>query len=152
MFSDKYIHQIRNGLNIRNKHISFWAELIKKQNTNTWLNIKTKNNSIVDIRHVFRKLSLRVNRLIRVSYGPFTLQNSNQPGYINEVEIPRDIGNYLYDEKRHTMNDKIEKIDRTRLLINSNKDSFEEKVIRLAESKKHRLLKEAEEDSERKSK
>jgi len=60
MFSEEKLRKIRQGVYYNMKRIHLWVELIRKQNTNTWLHIKATNNNVQDIRNVFRKLSLRV--------------------------------------------------------------------------------------------
>ncbi len=44
-----------------------------------------------EIRRVMRKLSLRVNRLIRIKYGPYSLGMVPQPNDLVEVSITEDI-------------------------------------------------------------
>jgi len=45
-----------------------------RQNTNTWLHMKLYEGKNNEIRRVMRKYSLRVNRLKRERYGPYTLE------------------------------------------------------------------------------
>jgi 23S rRNA pseudouridine2605 synthase len=52
-----------------------------------------KNN---EIRRVMRKLSLRVNRLIRVKYGPYTLGMVPEVNDLVEVSISDEIRRLLY--------------------------------------------------------
>jgi 23S rRNA pseudouridine2605 synthase len=52
--------------------------------SNTWLFITLYEGKNREIRKVMEYLGLRVNRLIRVSYGPFTLGDL-EPGQIKEV-------------------------------------------------------------------
>ncbi len=49
----------------------------EKQGTNTWLSITLREGKNREIRKVMEALGLRVNRLIRVSYGPFNLGKMN---------------------------------------------------------------------------
>lgn len=49
-----------------------------------------------EIRRVMRKLSLRVNRLIRIKYGPYSLGMVPQPNDLVEVSITEDIRQILY--------------------------------------------------------
>ena len=135
MFTEAKLNQIRQGIKIRMKTIKYWAEIIKKQNTNTWLHIKTHDNSLINIRQLFRKLSLRVNRLIRISYGPFTLNDSKNPGDIYQVEIPRTVGNYVTEFRRHKMSDAVDKLNETKILVKQEKESFEQKLIDSAKVK-----------------
>ena len=52
-----------------------------------------KNN---EIRRVMRKYSLRVNRLIRVSYGPYTIGLVPEPNKLAEVSVQPEIRRLLY--------------------------------------------------------
>lgn len=51
---------------------------------NTWLMITLKEGKNREIRKVMNHLGLQVNRLIRLSYGPFTLDDL-KPGEIRDV-------------------------------------------------------------------
>jgi 23S rRNA pseudouridine2605 synthase len=52
-----------------------------------------KNN---EIRRVMRKFSLRVNRLIRTAYGPYTLGQVPNPNDLVEVPVSPVIRKILY--------------------------------------------------------
>jgi 23S rRNA pseudouridine2605 synthase len=52
-----------------------------------------KNN---EIRRVMRKLSLRVNRLVRTHYGPYNLGLIPNPDDLQEVSITPEIRKILY--------------------------------------------------------
>ena len=52
-----------------------------------------KNN---EIRRLMRKYSLRVNRLKRVSYGPYTLEHIPNPNDLQEVRVAADIRKLMY--------------------------------------------------------
>lgn len=52
-----------------------------------------KNN---EIRRVMRKLSLRVNRLIRVKYGPYSLGMVPEPNDLVEVSVSEEIRRLMY--------------------------------------------------------
>jgi hypothetical protein len=125
MFDDSKLDKIRVGVNINMKKIRLWAEVIRKQTTNTWLHIKAYNNAIVDIRNVFRKLSLRVNRIIRIRYGPFTLGNCRNPNDLAETNIPKNVNNYLYYHLKEKIKLKLRKLDDTKL------ESMKEELIHL---------------------
>ena len=74
MFSEEKLMKIRKGIRMNGMMYGpYICELIKRQNTNTWLHMKLYEGRNNEIRRVMRKLSLRVNRLVRVSYGPYTL-------------------------------------------------------------------------------
>lgn len=66
------------------------AEVIQKDSkpslrSNTWLYITLYEGKNREIRKVMGHLGLRVNRLIRVTYGPFALGDLT-PGQVKEVE------------------------------------------------------------------
>ncbi len=56
----------------------------EKPGTNTWLSVTLREGKNREIRRVMEALGLKVNRLIRVSYGPFNLGSMN-PSTVEEV-------------------------------------------------------------------
>ena len=56
-----------------------------------------KNN---EIRRVMRKFSLRVNRLIRVKYGPYSLGSVPEPNNLQEVTVTKSIQRLIYQYYR----------------------------------------------------
>ena len=112
--------------------IKLWVELIRKQNSNTWVHIKAFNNSIIDIRNVFRKLSLRVNRIIRTNYGPYSIGGLKNPGDIIETNVHRVVNKYLYFRYREKTQILKRKLDDTKLeqiKLNLLKEQKSEKKI-----------------------
>ena len=61
------------------------AKLDRVQGANVWLTIGLREGKNREVRNVLRSLGLHVNRLIRVSYGPFQLAEL-APGAIEEVK------------------------------------------------------------------
>ncbi len=61
------------------------ATFDREQGANVWLTIGLKEGKNREVRNILGKLGLDVNRLIRVSYGPFQLQDL-QPGAIDAVK------------------------------------------------------------------
>ena len=59
-----------------------------------------KNN---EIRRVMRKFSLRVNRLIRVKYGPYSLGTVPEPNDFQEVPVVASIQRILFQYYRDRM-------------------------------------------------
>lgn len=133
MFDDKKLEKIRGGATINMKKIRFWAEVIRKQSTNTWLHIKTRDNSIIDIRNLFRKFSLRVNRIIRTRYGPFTLENSRMPNDLSEAAVPTNVNNYLYYHYKEKVKAKLRKLDDTKI------EAMKEDLIHLQRVENQRI-------------
>lgn len=128
MFTDEKINKIRAGIRINMKIVKFWAELIHKQNSNTWVHIKSYNNSITDIRNVFRRLSLRVNRLIRTNYGPYSLGGIKHPGELTEAVVTKNINNYMHYRYKQKAQNTMRKLDDTKLEEIKNKIILQQKI------------------------
>ena len=56
----------------------------RQQGSNSWLSVSLKEGKNREIRRVMEHLNLKVNRLIRVSYGPFQLGNMKK-GEVVEI-------------------------------------------------------------------
>ena len=74
-----------DGVSYRSIIAEIDEEAKEKSGANTWLNITLKEGKNREIRKVMEALGLRVNRLIRVSYGPFQL-GTMTPGSVQEVK------------------------------------------------------------------
>jgi 23S rRNA pseudouridine2605 synthase len=61
------------------------ATLDREQGANVWLSFAIKEGKNREVRKVLESLGLKVNRLIRVSYGPFELSRLDD-GAVEEVE------------------------------------------------------------------
>jgi 16S rRNA U516 pseudouridylate synthase RsuA-like enzyme len=140
MFTDEKLQRIRNGVMIGGKLVKFWAEVINKQNTNTWMHIKAYNNSLVSIRDVFTRLSLRINRIIRTDYGPFTIGRVRQPGALTETTIPKNINYYLMHRLKEKTQKCLRKLDDTKLEEVKHKMITEQRKQRVLSSRHNKLL------------
>ena len=68
--------QLEKGVNVDGvQYGSITASLDKKQGGNSWLTMVLREGKNREIRRVLEHFDLRVNRLIRVSYGEFQLGN-----------------------------------------------------------------------------
>lgn len=69
------LDKLKNGITIdRVKYKSIEAEIDSEQKgANTWVTITLQEGKNREIRRVMEHLNLQVNRLIRISYGPFNL-------------------------------------------------------------------------------
>ncbi len=83
------------------KYGAITATLEKKQGDNVWLTMILREGKNREIKNVLGTLGLEVNRLIRTSYGPFTLTGL-ETGAI--VEVPRKI---LRDQLGALWSDKL---------------------------------------------
>jgi 23S rRNA pseudouridine2605 synthase len=61
------------------------ARLDRQQGGNVWLNLAFREGKNREVKKVLEALGLAVNRLIRVSYGPFALGDL-PPGAVEEVK------------------------------------------------------------------
>jgi 23S rRNA pseudouridine2605 synthase len=60
------------------------AKLERQQSANAWITLELSEGKNREVRRVLEALGLKVNRLIRTSYGPFQLGNL-EPGAIEEI-------------------------------------------------------------------
>lgn len=74
----KKLDILKKGITVEGIHYkSIEAEIdegaAEKSGTNTWLNVTLREGKNREIRRVMEAIGLSVNRLIRISYGPFQL-------------------------------------------------------------------------------
>ncbi len=73
---EKQLKKLKHGVTIEGvDYQSVDAKLEKEQGDNVWLNVAIKEGKNREVRKVMEHIGLQVNRLIRVSYGPFQLGN-----------------------------------------------------------------------------
>jgi 23S rRNA pseudouridine2605 synthase len=79
------IKKLEKGISIDGiNYASIKATIDSTKGTNTWLTVSLTEGKNREIRKVMEFLGLSVNRLIRVSYGPFQLGNMKK-GEISEI-------------------------------------------------------------------
>ncbi|MBC7138505.1 MAG: pseudouridine synthase [Defluviimonas sp.] len=77
---------LRRGLTIEgDAFLPMEVELDRQQGANAWLTVGIREGKNREIRRAMSAVGLIVNRLIRVSYGPFRL-NDMKPGDVIEVK------------------------------------------------------------------
>jgi 23S rRNA pseudouridine2605 synthase len=77
--------RLKNGISIEGIHYGpIEARIDKEQGDNTWLSFAIREGKNREVKLVCEHLGLRVNRLIRISFGPFQL-GELKPGGIDEV-------------------------------------------------------------------
>ena len=68
------LNQLRRGIRIGDEQFRPMTVSIERQNSaNCWLSVQLTEGRNREIRRTFAAIGLTVNRLIRVSYGPFRL-------------------------------------------------------------------------------
>jgi len=79
---------LRDGITVDGiRYGAIEATLERQQGANVWLSFAIREGKNREVRNVLRSLDLHVNRLIRVSYGPFTLDDLPE-GAVREVDTP----------------------------------------------------------------
>jgi 23S rRNA pseudouridine2605 synthase len=97
------LESLKKGITIDGIHYKSILAVPEKGKTgaNTWLSVILQEGKNREIRRVMEALDLQVNRLIRVAYGPFNLDDLPK-GAAKEVKdhIMRDqIAGYFKGEK-----------------------------------------------------
>jgi 23S rRNA pseudouridine2605 synthase len=79
------LDRLRNGITIDSVHYgAIEATLDREQGANVWLTFAIREGKNREVRNVLGHLGLQVNRLIRVSFGPFQLGELAE-GEVEEV-------------------------------------------------------------------
>lgn len=99
------------------------VEVENRQNTNTWLHMKLYEGKNNEIRRVMRKQSLRVNRLIRTKYGPYTLGQVPEPNMITEVPVVSSLRRIMFQYYR----------DRTKQANTMVREQEDKKTVKAAQ-------------------
>ncbi|MDG2407347.1 MAG: pseudouridine synthase [Paracoccaceae bacterium] len=81
--SDAQLDPLRRGMTVdRETFQSMTVTIDRQQGANAWLTVSLREGKNREIRRALQDVGLAVNRLIRISYGPFQLANLK----IGEVE------------------------------------------------------------------
>ena len=83
--NDEMLAPLRKGLLVGGeKFLPMNVSLDRQQGANAWLTIGLREGKNREIRRAMEDVGLNVNRLIRVSYGPFQL-GQLKPGEVEEI-------------------------------------------------------------------
>ncbi|MEZ5961041.1 MAG: pseudouridine synthase [Hyphomonadaceae bacterium] len=83
--SQEELDALRNGITVDGvRYGSIDAKLERGGGANSWITVSITEGKNREVRRVLDALGLRVNRLIRTSYGPFQL-GTLPPGAVEEV-------------------------------------------------------------------
>ena len=81
--TQQQLDTLRGGLTVDGIHYgSIEATLDREQGANVWLTLALREGKNREVRNVLGALDLKVNRLIRVSYGPFQLGELPEGGVV----------------------------------------------------------------------
>lgn len=90
LVDEKKLAALKNGIEVDGvKFGSITAELERSTGMNNWLTVSLMEGKKREVRRALEAVGLQVNRLIRVSYGPFLLGDL-KPGAVEEI-TPRDL-------------------------------------------------------------
>ena len=80
------LNRISKGIKINNiQYAPFEYKFLKKGNANSWIEFHMREGKNNEIRNLCAAVNLKVNRLIRLEYGPFKLKNL-LPGKVEKAE------------------------------------------------------------------
>jgi 23S rRNA pseudouridine2605 synthase len=92
--TEEMVAPLRQGIVVdRERFQGMEVRLDRQQGSNAWLTIGLREGKNREIRRAMEFVGLRVNRLIRTSYGPFKLDDL-QPGEVEEMK-PKTIKDQL---------------------------------------------------------
>lgn len=121
--------KIRAGCVIKGvRYGPFYCNVDAYQTRNTWLIIKMQQGKNREIRRVMQKNSLRVNRLKRLSFGPYTLGNM-AAGEIREDTLRDEVKRLMYLNSRAKLKQ-----------VEENKDDAKAITEKVVEKLEGRLL------------
>ncbi len=83
--TDPDLEPLRRGITVEGEKFQPMSVVLDRhQGANAWLTIGLREGRNREIRRAINEIGLIVNRLIRISYGPFRL-NELQPGQVEEI-------------------------------------------------------------------
>ena len=83
---DLHLQKLREGITIDGEKFKpMQVTIDRQQGANAWLTVGLREGKNREIRRAMNEIGLYVNRLIRVSYGPFRL-GELRPGEVEEVK------------------------------------------------------------------
>ena len=83
--SQDELDQLKDGITVDGmRYGAIDAKLERGQGANAWITVSISEGKNREVRRVLEALGLKVNRLIRIAYGPFQL-GTLPPGVVEEI-------------------------------------------------------------------
>ncbi len=84
--NDKALEPLRKGVTVEGERFQpFDVVIDRQQGANAWLTVSLREGKNREIRRALGEIGLKVNRLIRISYGPFRL-GEVKAGEVEEIK------------------------------------------------------------------
>ncbi|WP_456387608.1 pseudouridine synthase [Profundibacter sp.] len=84
--NDKALEPLRKGVTVEGERfMPFDVAIDRQQGANAWLTVSLREGRNREIRRALDEVGLKVNRLIRISYGPFRL-GELKAGAVEEIK------------------------------------------------------------------
>ncbi len=78
------LDQLKQGIVVEGMRYAPINAQLEKSGANSWISLELTEGKNREVRRVLEAFGLKVNRLIRVSYGPFQL-GTLEPGAVEEI-------------------------------------------------------------------
>ncbi len=98
--TQRELDELKKGITIEKVRYGAIEAVLERDGANSWINMSISEGKNREIRRVLEHLGLQVSRLIRLSYGPFQL-NELTVGAVEEVKrrvLAEQLGKKLSDE------------------------------------------------------
>lgn len=132
--TDPELDPLRKGITVEGERFQpMEVVLDRHQGANAWLTIGLREGKNREIRRAINAIGMIVNRLIRVSYGPFRL-NDLKPGEVEEVRprvLKEQLGSHLSDRAEPAADQKTRpaRVTRSRVGATSKTGSKEARDV-----------------------
>ncbi len=78
------LDKLKDGITVEGVRYGSIEAKLERGGSNSWINLSLTEGKNREVRRVLEALGLKVNRLIRIAYGPFQL-GTLEPGAVEEI-------------------------------------------------------------------